>query len=96
MWLRELDTVFCQANYIREKTGDLYTLEYTPRFLPNSVKVPEANTKKATPQVLLLGRFDGDKKNERFFELCNHFPDVGFVAGGASRDLGRDVSLRRK
>ena len=96
MWLRELDAVFCQANYIREKTEDLYTLENTPGFLPNPVKVPEEVAKNATPQVLFLGRFDGEKKPEQFFELCNHFPGVCFVAGGASLDPSRDASLRRR
>ena len=95
-WLGELDAVFCQANYIKEKTEELYTLGYTPRFLPNPVNVPEEIAKKATPQVCFLGRFDGEKKPERFFELCNHFPDVDFVAGGASHDPGRDESLRRR
>ena len=96
MWLRDLDAIFCQANYIREKTEELYSLEYTPGFLPNPVKVPDEVSKKATPHVIFLGRFDGEKKPELFFELCNCFPGVGFVAGGASRDPGRDVSFRRR
>jgi len=95
-WLRDLDAVFCQANFIREKTEALYKLENTPGFLPNPVKVPDEIEKKATPQVCFLGRFDGEKNPERFFKLCDHFPGVGFVAGGASRDPARDVSLRRK
>ena len=94
-WVRGLDAVFCQANYIKEKIEGLYTLDYTPEFLPNPVKVPKEIAKSATPQVCFLGRFDGEKNPERFFKLCNYFPGVGFVAGGASHNQGRDESLRR-
>lgn len=95
-WLRELDAVFCQANYIRGKAEELYSLDYTPGFLPNPVNVPDEVAEKESTQVCFLGRFDGEKRPERFFELCTHFPGVGFVAGGASHDGDRDGSLRRK
>lgn len=94
-WLGELDAVFCQAHFIREKAGELYALDYTPGFMPNPVKMPDKTVKKVE-QVCFLGRFDGEKNPERFFELSNHFPGVGFVACGASHDPARDDSLRRR
>ena len=94
-WLKDLDAVFCQANYIRGKAEELYSLDYTPGFLPNPVKVPDFVAEKEMPLVCYLGRFDGEKRPERFFDLCNLFPGVGFVAGGASHDGDRDESLRR-
>ncbi len=94
-WLGELDEVFCQAKYIREKAEELYALDSTPGFLPNPVNVLEETAKKAE-QVCFMGRFDGEKKPERFFELSTLFPGVGFVACGASHDPRRDDSLRRR
>ncbi len=93
-WLKKLDAVFCQANYIRGKAEELYSLDYTPGFLPNPVNVPDEVAEKEMQRVCFLGRFDGEKRPERFFELCTHFPGVGFVAGGASHDRSRDDYLR--
>jgi len=95
-WLKDLDAVFCQANYIRRKVEGLYRLDYTPGFLPNPITVPDEVTEKEMPRVCYLGRFDGEKRPERFFQMCIHFPGVGFVAGGASHDRSRDESLRRR
>jgi len=95
-WLGELDSVFCQANFIREKAEELYSLDYTPEFLPNPVRVPDEIAKKTAGQVCFLGRFDGEKKPERFFELCKYFPGVGFVAAGAANDPARDTLLRQR
>jgi len=95
-WLGDLDAVFCQAKYIREKAEELYSLDYTPEFLPNPVRVPDETAKKTARQVCFLGRFDGEKNPERFFELCTSFTGVGFVAAGASHDHARDELLRRR
>jgi glycosyltransferase involved in cell wall biosynthesis len=93
--VRGMGGVYCQAQYIRPKVRELYGLKEEPRFLPNPVEVPKGRQRKADePTVCFLGRFDGEKRPELFFELARRFPEVEFVALGASHDSARDASLR--
>jgi glycosyltransferase involved in cell wall biosynthesis len=95
--IKELDCVFCQAKYIIKKTRELYNLEYDPIFLPNPVKVPGAiPCKSKTPTILFLGRFDKEKKPEAFMSLAEQFPDVKFIAAGASHNLSYDKQIRSR
>ena len=77
-WLKDLDAVFCQANYIRGKAEELYSLDYTPGFLPNPVKVPDFVAEKEMPLVCYLSRFDGEKRPERLFDLCTLSQKLSF------------------
>lgn len=95
--VKTLDHVYCQAKYTLEKARDLYGLNYTPTFLPNLVEVPKKIPEKSdTPTVLFLGRFDGEKDPECFMRLALEFPDVRFVAAGASHDSVFDESIRTR
>lgn len=95
--VRSMDGVYCQAKYIIPKVRKLYGLEKEPTFLPNPVKVPEGRPRKADePTVCFLGRFDGEKRPELFFELARSFPEVKFIALGASHDSDRDAHLREQ
>jgi len=93
--VRRLDAVYCQARYTVRKVREMYGLPYDPGFLPNPVEVPCARPSKAAdPTVCFLGRLDGEKRPELFFELARRFPDIKFVAMGRAHDGGRDRLLR--
>lgn len=93
---RRMDAVYSQALYTIPKVKKLYGLEEAPGFLPNPVVVPETIPEKADePTVCFLGRLDGEKRPETFFELARRFPDVRFVALGRAHDEARDRRLRR-
>jgi glycosyltransferase involved in cell wall biosynthesis len=63
-------------------------------FLPTPVDVPDRVEKSAQPTVCFVARFDRRKQPERFFALARAFPDVRFVAVGATSDAERDARLR--
>lgn len=93
---RRMDAVYSQARYTIPKVKGLYGLEEAPGFLPNPVVVPEKIPEKTDePTVCFLGRFDGEKRPEMFFELARRFPDVWFVALGRAHDGARDLRLRQ-
>jgi len=95
--VRSMDGVYSQAKYIRPKVREIYRLEEEPIFLPNPVEIPEGRQRKADePTVCFLGRFDGEKRPELFFDLAGSFPEVEFVALGASHDRARDAHLREQ
>jgi glycosyltransferase involved in cell wall biosynthesis len=95
--VRQLDAVYCQALYTIRKVREMYDLPYEPGFLPNPVEVPKARASKAEdPTVCFLGRLDGEKRPQLFFELARRFPDIRFVAMGRAHDGGRDRLLRER
>jgi len=94
--VRRMDAVYCQARYIIPKVKELYGLTETPGFLPNPVEVPKRRPEKAEePTACFLGRFDGEKRPELFFELARRFPQVRFIALGRAHSEERDRRLRR-
>jgi glycosyltransferase involved in cell wall biosynthesis len=93
--VRRMDAVYCQARHVIPKVKELYGLEEQPGFLPNPVDVPHRLPRKESePTVCFLGRLDGEKRPEIFFELARRFPRVRFVAMGRSHDQARDRRLR--
>ena len=94
--INELDQVFCQCRYIGDKADKCYGLGYEPDFLPNPVSMLNDTKKEEEAKVCFLGRFDGERKPERFFELAEKLPEVSFVAAGRSHDISRDKQLREK
>ena len=95
--VRGVDAVYCQARYQIPKVRVLYGLSRDPGFLPNPVDVPSRIPLKGSePTVCFLGRFDGEKRPELFFELAMRFPDVRFVAAGQAHSPSRDRELRAK
>jgi glycosyltransferase involved in cell wall biosynthesis len=56
--------------------------------------IPKQTQKADVPTVCFIGRFDRVKRPELFFQLVRHFPDVQFVAAGASQDdsFARELS----
>jgi len=91
-----MDAIYCQAWHAIPRVREIYGLDVDPGFLPNPVEIPGSMPKKADePTVCFLGRFDGEKRPELFFELATRFPDVRFVALGRAHDEERDRRLRR-
>ncbi|MFP3951179.1 MAG: glycosyltransferase family 4 protein [Candidatus Bathyarchaeia archaeon] len=94
--MRGMDGVYCQSWHVIPKAKSVYGLEETPRFLPNPVEVPDRIPEKLeTPTVCFLGRLDGEKRPEIFFDLARKFPDINFIAVGKAHDQARDDRLRR-
>lgn len=94
--VRKLDNVFCQCNYIREKASQLFGLDYLPAVLPNPVQIRSISTKNSTPKVCFIGRLDGEKNPERFFEIALEYPDIEFVAAGKAHNDARDWEIRKR
>jgi glycosyltransferase involved in cell wall biosynthesis len=92
--IKDLDAVYCQCKYISEKAATCYSLDSDLEFLPNPVHVLNDNKKKGTSQACFLGRFDGEKNPEKFFELAEMVPEVSFVAAGRSHDKQKDKQIR--
>jgi len=89
------DGLYCAAEFLRDKVARKYALRTPPGFLPTPVRVPPAVTKAARPTVCFVGRWEGRKRPEQFFELARDFPDVRFIGVGGAQDSDRDARLRR-
>jgi len=88
------DALYCAADFLREKVTRKYGLPSLPAFLPTPVDVPTSVEKASAPTVCFVGRWEGRKRPERFFELARDLPAVHFVAVGGAQDPDRDERLR--
>jgi glycosyltransferase involved in cell wall biosynthesis len=87
--------VYCQAQYLAEKTQKYFALTAPPDFLPNPYRAPEPSPNKADkPTVCYLARWDARKRPQIFFELARLFPQVRFIAVGRAHDPRLDLELR--
>lgn len=94
--VRKAEGFYCAAEFLIPKATELYGLPRPPRFLPSPIDLPAAIPKAERPTVCYLGRFEGRKRVELFFELARQCPDVDFIAVGAARDPERDRALRER
>ena len=94
--VRKADGLYCAAEFLIPKATELYGLRRSPRFLPSPVDLPDAGSKAERATVCYMGRWEGRKRVELFFELARECPDVDFIAVGAARDPERDRALRRR
>ena len=92
--VRSADLLCCAAHFLIPKVVRKYGLKSPPEFLPTPVAVPDGVTKAERPTVCFVSRWDPRKKPELFFDLARGFPDVDFIAVGASPDKERDAWLR--
>jgi glycosyltransferase involved in cell wall biosynthesis len=92
--VRRADALFSIARYLIPKITRMYGLRGGPTFLPTPVAIPERVGKASDPTVCFLARLDRRKRPELFLELAKQFPDVRFIAFGASRDASYDRRLR--
>jgi len=94
--IRNADGLYVPAHFLAVKAKKKYGLNNTPGFLPTPVAIPENIHKATKPTVCYISRWDRRKRPELFLKLAEHFPQVRFVAVGASRDLKWDNYLREK
>jgi glycosyltransferase involved in cell wall biosynthesis len=85
---------YAAAKIIVPKARAKYRLPADPQFLPTPVEVPETIVKAEKPTVCFISRWDKRKRPEIFFEMAKYFPEVQFIAAGASRNPEWDRHLR--
>jgi glycosyltransferase involved in cell wall biosynthesis len=84
--LHHADGLYAASYFVANKAQKKYKLPVAPEFLPTPVRVPAEVRKAEQPTVCFISRFDRRKRPEIYFELARQFPDVRFLAVGASRD----------
>lgn len=93
--IRRADALGVCAQCIKPDVERVYQPTSALDFLPNPIAVPVSLPKKArTPTVCFVGRWDKRKRPERFLALANDFPQVHFIAAGASQNPAWDAYLR--
>ncbi|MGH7589645.1 MAG: glycosyltransferase family 4 protein [Gemmatimonadota bacterium] len=92
--VQRADAVYAAAKCLIPKAKAIYRLRTPPRFLPTPIEIPESVQKASEPTVCFVGRLDRRKQPEVFFGLVERFPDVQFIAVGASNDPAWDQYLR--
>jgi glycosyltransferase involved in cell wall biosynthesis len=96
MAVKRAQGLYCAAEFLIPKTTAMYGLRRPPGFLPSPVVLPESMPKADQPTVCYVGRWEGRKRVELFFELAERCPDVQFIAVGGARDPVRDRALRER
>lgn len=94
--VRQADGRYAAAKIIAPKARAKYRLLEDPLFLPTPVEVPENVVKAEKPTVCFISRWDKRKRPEIFFDMARSFPEVHFIAAGASRNPEWDRYLREK
>jgi glycosyltransferase involved in cell wall biosynthesis len=94
--VRRADARYCAAEFLAPTAMRLYGLRRPPVFLPTPVAMPDGARKAERPTVCFVGRWEGRKRVELFFELARQCPDVDFVAIGGARDAAHDRALRER
>lgn len=94
--VRRADAVYTAARCLVPKATAIYGLATPPRFLPTPIAMPARVDKSARPLVCFVGRFDRRKQPERFLDLAARFPELDFIAAGASNDPHYDAQLRAR
>jgi len=91
------DALFTQARSFIPLVKRLYQPKGEILYLPNPVEIPETKIEKSCePTVCFLGRWDPQKRVEKFLQLAKKFPKIKFVAMGKSHDETTDIWLRKK
>ena len=94
---RGADALYAQARFLIPKVQGLYHPRGRVSLLPNPVQVPTRRMRKGSaPTVCFLGRWDPQKRVERFLELASLLPEVEFVAMGLGHDPEADARLRER
>jgi len=94
--VQRADAVFTAAKCLIPKAQAIYRLSKPPVFLPTPIPIPDQVEKAAQPTVCFVGRLDRRKRPELFLDLAERFPEVRFIAVGASNDRAWDRYLHEK
>jgi glycosyltransferase involved in cell wall biosynthesis len=92
--VREADARFTASYILIGRAEKKYHLKEKPLFLPTPVQIPVVVKKSTTPTVCYVSRWDRRKRPELLIALAKAFPDVQFIAVGASRDPKYDQRIR--
>jgi len=92
--VRKADARFAASNLLIEKSCRKYHLKEKPSFLPTPVNIPDTVVKAKKPTVCYISRWDRRKRPELFINLARIFPEIHFIAVGASRDIAYDKIIR--
>lgn len=94
--VQRADAVYTAAKCLIPKAAAMYKLQRPPVFLPTPIEIPAEVQKSATPTVCFVGRLDRRKRPELFLGLAEQFPQVRFIAVGASNDRDWDQQLHQR
>jgi glycosyltransferase involved in cell wall biosynthesis len=94
--VQRADAVYAAAKCLVPKAQSIYGLRTPPSFLPTPIVIPPSVEKAPQPTVCFVGRLDRRKRPEVFFSLVEQFPEVRFIAVGASNDAAWDRYLRER
>lgn len=94
--VQRADAVYTAAKCLIPKAQSMYRLAVPPRFLPTPIPIPDAVQKAAEPTVCFVGRLDRRKRPELFLDMAKRFPEVRFIAVGASNDREWDRQLHER
>ena len=94
--VQRADAVYTAAKCLIPKAQAMYRLRKPPIFLPTPIPIPAAVEKATVPTVCFVGRLDRRKRPELFLKLAERFPDVKFIAVGASNDREWDRQLHER
>lgn len=94
--VRSMDGRYCAAEFLIAKTRTIYGLSEPAGFLPSPVHMPAPTAKAERPTICYVGRWEGRKRVELFFDLAERNPGIDFIAMGANRDPRKDASLRER
>lgn len=94
--VQRADAVYAAARCLVPKAQKVYRLRTPPGFLPTPIEIPASVEKAPEPTVCFVGRLDRRKRPEVFLDLAERFPDVRFIAVGASNDPSWDRYLHDK
>jgi glycosyltransferase involved in cell wall biosynthesis len=94
--VQRADAVYTAAKCLVPKAQAMYRLQTQPVFLPTPIPIPEAVTNASEPTVCFVGRLDRRKRPELFLSLAERFPEVKFIAVGASNDKEWDRHLHER
>lgn len=92
--VRNADAIFAASHLLIDRAYHKYHLKEKPSFLPTPVEIPKFVEKSKTPTVCYVSRWDRRKRPELLIELVKAFPEVQFIAVGASRDPKYDRKIR--
>ncbi|MBF0370685.1 MAG: glycosyltransferase family 4 protein [Magnetococcales bacterium] len=95
--IKKAHGVYAEAEFLRDVAQDFYRLAQRPGLLPKPVPIPEGPFQKSErPLCVFLGRFDGAKRPERFFQLVSQLPEVDFIAIGRSHEASHQKHLEER
>jgi glycosyltransferase involved in cell wall biosynthesis len=92
------DSTITSGKFLIPKIKKMYCLKEDPIVVPPPLRIniPAKVNKSPVPTVCFLGRWDPQKRVERFFKLAEKFPHIRFIAAGRATNPQKDKILRKQ